>query len=307
MNVITLTLNPALDKSAKVDGISPEDKLKCHTIEYHPGGGGINISRVLKRLGIDSDCVYPAGGDSGHLLSDLLHKEQVHHHAIPVAAFTRENFAVYDTKSNLQYRFGMPGNSISLEELAQIETFIQQNLKDGDILVLSGSLTDNLPSDYYSQLLRKLNQKNIKVVLDTSGKSLKNSLSEKLFLIKPNELELTQLAGKQNLTQEELEDFAMQLVNSGKVENVVVSRGADGAMIACKSGVFYQKNPKVTVKTTIGAGDSMVAGLIYGAINNFDAANMLKWGVACGSAATINFGSGLAQKTDIDFLLKSLS
>jgi 6-phosphofructokinase 2 len=112
MKVITLTLNPALDKSAKVDGIVPEQKLKCHSIQYQPGGGGINVSRVLNRLSVPSNCIFPFGGDCGQHLNELLLHENIKPQSIPIKAWTRENLAVVDTKTGMQYRFGMPGNTL---------------------------------------------------------------------------------------------------------------------------------------------------------------------------------------------------
>ena len=306
MKVVTLTLNPAIDKSAKIEGLKPENKLKCFDIQHQAGGGGINISRVLKRLGVENHCVFPSGGNTGQLLNELLLKENIIVKSIKVDTWTRENFSVFDTNSNLQYRFGMPGNDVSAEKIKEIEDYLSSNLEDGDILILSGSLPENLPSNYYSKLIAQLKNKSIKIVLDTSGPALKNSLEESVFLIKPNQLELKQLANKESLTDKEMEEFATSLVKSGKSQYVVVSLGANGALIVSKEGFQYQKAPEVVVKSTIGAGDSMVAGLIYAFINNESQKNIIKWGVSSGAAATMNEGSNLAQKENIEQLFNSL-
>lgn len=304
MKIITLTINPALDKSAKVDGLIPEQKLKCHSIQYQPGGGGINISRMLKRLGTETTCVFTSGGDTGKYLADLLIKEKIQPKIIPVNVWTRENLSVVDTQSNLQYRFGMLGNELSETELNSIKNLLNDLVNPQDILVLSGSLAPNMPVDYYAQLIKLFANKNVKIIMDTSGPELKEALKENVFLMKPNQKELAQLAGKEFLYTAEQEAIAVELMNSKKAEYVVVSLGARGAFLACRDGVFYKSTPSVKVKSTIGAGDSMVAGLIYGIQNNFPPEKILKWGVACGVATTMSEGTNLGSKENIDTVLK---
>jgi 6-phosphofructokinase 2 len=306
MNIVTLTLNPALDKSAKVDGIIPEQKLKCHSIQYQPGGGGINISRVLNRLKVTTNCVFPFAGNCGQLLNELLLKENINPQSIPIKAWTRENLAVVDTQTKQQYRFGMPGNTLSKAELAEIESTLEKFLEPNAILVLSGGLAEEMPSDYFAKLIRKFSNKNLKIVLDTSGPALKETLNEKVYLMKPNQRELAQLAGIDFLSSSEQEEFALALIKSEKAKYVVVSLGSRGAFMAYKDGIIYQSTPSVSVNSTIGAGDSMVAGLIYSILNNYPPEIMLKWGVACGVAATMSEGTGLAHKDDIDKVLKTL-
>ncbi|MDP3359797.1 MAG: 1-phosphofructokinase family hexose kinase [Lutibacter sp.] len=304
MKIITLTVNPALDKSAKVDGLIPTQKLKCHSIQYQPGGGGINISRMLKRLGTDTTCILTSGGDTGKYLKELLVKETIQPEIIPVKDWTRENLSVVDTQSDLQYRFGMPGNKLSNKELDVIKNLLSEKVNSDDILVLSGSLAENMPADYYAQLIKLFNDKNVKIIVDTSGTALKEALKENVFLIKPNQRELAQLAGKDFLYTAEQEAIATELVKSNKALYVVVSLGARGAFLACDEGVFYKSTPSVKVKSTIGAGDSMVAGLIYGIQNNFPPEKILKWGVACGVATTMSEGTNLGSKENIDKVLE---
>ena len=304
MKIITLTVNPALDKSAKVDGLIPTQKLKCHSIQYQPGGGGINISRVLKRLGTESTCIVPTGGDTGKHLTELLIKETIQPEILNIKDWTRENLSVFDTQSNLQYRFGMPGNELSVTELNSIENLLLKKVDSEDILVLSGSLAENMPVDYYAQLIKLFANKNVKIIIDTSGPALKEALKENVFLMKPNQRELAQLAGKEFLSSAEQETFAMELIKSKKAEFVVVSLGARGAFIASAKGIFYKSTPSVKVKSTIGAGDSMVAGLIYGIQQEFSPENMLKWGVVCGVATTMSEGTDLATNENIDKVLE---
>lgn len=304
MKIITLTVNPALDKSAKIDGLIPTQKLKCHSIQYHAGGGGINVSRLLKNLDTETTCIATSGGDTGKYLTDLLVKQHIEIKVIPVEGWTRENLSVVDTQSGLQYRFGMPGNELGETEMDAIKKLLNEIVEPQDILVLSGSLAPKMPSDFYAQLIKSLADKNLKVVIDTSGEALKEALKEKVYLIKPNQRELAQLAEKEFMYTVEQETFAMELIKSEKAQYVVVSLGARGAFLACDDGVFYKSTPSVKVKSTIGAGDSMVAGLIYGILNEFPPEKILKWGVACGVATTMSEGTALGTKEDIDTVLK---
>lgn len=299
MKVVTLTVNPALDKSAKVEEMTPFDKLECHHITYHPGGGGVNISRVLHRLSIESHCIFPFGGKTGEHLVDLLEEQHVEVYATPISIWTRENFAVFDTSTGLQFRFGMPTETFVEEELISVENLINEQVHENDIFVISGSLPKGLPVDYYSKIIKNLKAKNVKVIVDTSGSVFNEVLKNNLFLIKPNQKELARLAGKETMTKEEQEVFALQMVQNKQAEYVVVSLGKEGAFMAHKDGVEYVAAPKISVKSTIGAGDSMVAGLIYGIIKNENPKNILRWGVACGVSATLSEGSDLAHKKDI--------
>ncbi len=306
MKIITLTINPALDKSAKVDGLVPTQKLKCHSIVYQPGGGGINVSRMLNRLDEKTQCMFTSGGDTGKNLHELLLKEGINPESIAVKSWTRENLSVVDTQTNLQYRFGMPSNGLQNVELAEIKSTLDKRLKNNDILVLSGSLPEKVATDFYATLIKQVSPKHIKIVIDTSGPALTEALKEPVFLVKPNQRELAQLAGKEFLSSTEQEAFALDMVKSGKAQYVVVSLGARGAFMASKEGVVYQSTPSVSVKSTIGAGDSMVAGLIYGIKNNFSVKDILKWGVACGVATTMNEGTNLASKSHVDSVFKMM-
>jgi 6-phosphofructokinase 2 len=306
MNIVTLTLNPAVDKSVKVDGLLAENKLICHSIHYQAGGGGINISRVLKRLSINSTCIFTLGGDNGKFLNQELINSNIKTLPVKIQSWTRENLSVVDTLTNLQYRFGMPGSKLTEKEKTIIIETVSKQLLVGDMLVLSGSLAEDISTNFYAEIIRSLATKKIKIVLDTSGMALTEALKENVFLIKPNQRELAQLAGKEFLDSRKQEEFAKSLVEAGRVNYVIVSLGSKGALIVSKDGINYQTPPSVEVKSTIGAGDSMLAGIIYGLLENESPQNILKWGVACGTAATMQEGTGLAQLDNINAVFKMI-
>lgn len=303
MSVITLTVNPALDKSAKIDQLVPEQKLNCHSIEYQAGGGGVNISRVLEVLKVKNKCLFTSGGDTGLQLKNILLEEKIRFAEIPVGSWTRENLSVVDTQTGLQYRFGMPGNGLTTDEIESINQMIDKEVTENSILVLSGSLSEKMPLDLYVQLIKQVASKKIKIIVDTSGKAMMETIKEKVFLIKPNQQELAQLARKDFLSKKEQEEIAMELVNTNKAIYVVVSLGARGAFLASSEGVIYRNTPSIKVKSTIGAGDRMVAGMIYAIEQNLSPAEILKWGVVCGSATTMTEGTNLATVTDINEVL----
>jgi 6-phosphofructokinase 2 len=304
MDITTLTLNPALDKSAQVDQFVPEQKLKCHSIQYQAGGGGVNISRVLHTLQVKNKCIFTSGGDTGLYLKNLLVKENIDLKTIAVNSWTRENLSIVDTKTELQYRFGMPGNDLNTSDIELIKTELTNEVKDNSILVLSGSLSEKTPSNLYATLLKMLAGKNVKVVIDTSGQALIETLKENVYLVKPNQRELAQLAGKEFLSKNEQEDFAMELINSKKAKLVVVSMGARGAFLASSEGIFYKSAPSVKVKSTVGAGDSMVAGMVYAIQQGLSSEEILKWGVVCGVATTMTEGTNLASQENINKVLE---
>lgn len=306
MKIITLTVNPAVDKSAVIDQLVPEQKLKCEAIQYQAGGGGVNISRVLHTLDVENTCVFTSGGDTGLFLEQLLKEEKLSTLPVPVKSWTRENLSVVDAKTELQYRFGMPGGDLSIEEIENLKSIINKTVENESLFIISGSLSEKMPQDLYVQLIQMLAEKKVKIIIDTSSKALELTLSEPVYLIKPNQKELAKLAGKDFLSKDEQEAFAMDLVNKGRATYVVVSMGARGAFLASADGVFYCSTPSVKVKSTIGAGDSMVGGMVYALQKGLTSKEILKWGIACGVATTMTDGTNLATKENIQKVMKHL-
>lgn len=158
--IVTLTLNPVLDKSVTVAGINPNKKLRCTAPTYDAGGGGINVSRAVKKLGMDSLCIYLAGGPTGEHLKLLLDKAGINQVVIPIKGWTRDNLAVTDTTTNLQYRFGVPGPNVEKEEWETLLNKLEEKLEEGDYLVASGKLPPGMPDDFYVQVAEVAKRKN---------------------------------------------------------------------------------------------------------------------------------------------------
>lgn len=302
--ILTITLNPAVDKSTAIDSLKPDKKLRCETPVYEPGGGGINVSRGLVRLGLPTTAFFTSGGAAGKRLESLLEKEGVAGLPFSVKSETRENFMVVATNGNDQYRFGMPGSEVATGEVEGILKAI-----DGctpEIAVISGSLPPGMEPQHMRAIIKNLKDKGAKVIIDTSGEALEESLKEGVYLVKPNLGELAKLTGKEELGNDDADDAARELVASGRAEIVVVSMGPQGAYLITKDKTYHVNAPQVKKRTTVGAGDSMVAGIVSMLANGGDELAMARMGVACGSAATMSTGTGLFKKEDAERLYRWL-
>lgn len=305
MKIVTLTLSPALDKSTSIQTLEPESKLRCDWPLYQPGGGGINVARVIRRLGGEAIAVFAAGGPTGAFLTNLLQDEGIPNQPIPTEGWTRENLTVFVKSIQRQYRFVMPGADIQVSECNAFLEYVKQ--ESPNWIIASGSLPKGTPEDFFAQLSVIAKARHARLIVDTSGVALKKALDTGVYLLKPNLRELGELTGKGEIHQEDQESAALGLIESGKCEIVVVSLGARGAMLASKAGIYHVTPPTVMVKSTVGAGDSMVAGLVWGLSQGWSHDQVLKYGVACGTATTMNVGTELCHKHDIENIFKILN
>ena len=302
--IVTLTINPSLDKSTHFSGLIAEQKMRCEKPRYDAGGGGINVSKAISKLGGSSTCVFTSGGSAGEMLEDLIQKEKLEKIAIKTKNWTRENFIAFDNVTKAQYRFGFPGNAFSEEEKDKILQTIKE-LKT-DYLVISGSLNEGLPTDFYQKIAEIAKSFGAKVIVDTSGEALLKILETGVYLIKPNIGELAKLIGVERLELNEVEKAAKNLIEKGSAEIVVVSLGADGAILVSKDETHLVKAPKAEKKSTVGAGDSMVGGMVWALSQNKTLKEVIQLGVCCGTAATMNEGTQLFNVEDVMRLLKEI-
>jgi 6-phosphofructokinase 2 len=297
--IITLTLNPAIDKSTSIESLVPEKKIKCNQPKFEPGGGGINVSRAIQQIGGTSTALYLSGGYSGAFFNNLLLEEKINIHPINCKGHTRENLIVFDQSTGKQYRFGMPGPKIENNEWEALLKIIE-NTDDIDYLVASGSIPDGVPVDIFNKISKIAQTKGFKFIADTSGPALEKALHEGLFLIKPNLNELSSLVSKKDLTIEEVPAVAKEFIQKGKCQYMVVSLGAQGAMLITENECIQMTPPKVNSISTVGAGDSMVAGITFSLSEGKNIHDAVKYGIACGTAATLNSGTELCHKKDAD-------
>lgn len=305
--IVTLTMNPTIDKSATVKQIIADQKLRCNPPRYEPGGGGINVSRAIKRLAGQSMALYPAGGAIGHMLQDLLDQEELNHRPLPIKNQTRQNFTAFEESSERQFRFGMPGPQLeaaewqrSLDELSSLEP-------EPDYIIASGSLPPGVPADFYARLARLGRDRGCRVVVDTKGEALRQAADAGVYLLKPNLRELNQLAERELKDEAEREAVAKELVERGNNELVVISLGAAGALLVSPDGTERVRAPTVPIRSKIGAGDSTVAGIILALARGRPLSEAVRYGVAAGAAAVMTPGTELCGVEDTDELYEEIS
>ncbi len=304
-SILTVTLNPCIDKSSAVDKLVPESKLRCSEVVNEAGGGGINVSKALKKLSMESVALFPAGGHNGNMLRDLLSKDAIDFRSVDTAVETRENWIVLETETNNQFRFTFPGKAVEEKTIRtlidEIRSFAPQ------YVIASGSLPPGLPDHFYGLIIKTARSVGAKCIVDTSGNALQAMENKGAYLIKPNRNELTRMLNRDQLAEEEVDDAARQVVENGYAEIVVVSMGAKGAWLVTAEEKYFVEAPAVEKKSTVGAGDSMVAGIVYALHRNASLKEALRYGVACGSAATMNEGTQLFREEDVQLLLKQMS
>lgn len=294
--IITVTLNPCIDKSSVVPVLKPESKLRCTDVVHEPGGGGINVTKALKRLQTESVALFPAGGHNGAMLQSLLKKEGLNYHAVDTHVETRENWIVLEEKDNQQFRFTFPGQQV--EEAAVIELIDEIKAFAPSFVVASGSLPPGLPDYFYGLVVKVSNSVGAKCIVDTSGPALQALKGKHAFLIKPNINELSKMLNIKTIPDKEIDDAARQAVKDGFAELIVVSMGPVGAWLVSRTEKHFVAAPPVDKNSTVGAGDSMVAGITFKLQKGASLEEALQFGVACGSAATMGHGTQLFKQSD---------
>lgn len=294
---VTLTLNPALDLSAEVDHLAPAHKLRCRAERRQPGGGGINVARVLSRLGADAVAVFSVAGITGQLLDQLLAAEGVAGVMVPVAGETRENITIDEKNSGQQYRFVFEGPPASPAEteaclVATAGLFARDNW-----LVASGSLAPGMPDDTYLRLGHRALAAGVRFVLDASGPAMLKALPT-LYLLKVSESELEHCIGAPMADRDRCIAGARLLLDSGP-KLVVVTRGDKGALLVSRDFVLEAQAPAIKPRSTVGAGDSFLAALVWELSRGRLPAQALATAVAAGSAALLQPGTELAHADDI--------
>ena len=301
-SIVTLTLNPAIDTSGEIERLVPGHKLRCSMGKRDPGGGGINVARVLRRLGMESLAVFPSGGTMGEFLTQLVCNEGLSHLVTKIAGETRENLTVHDRASGNQYRFVFAGPCISPPELEACCETALSHLAPSSWLIASGSLPAGAPDDTYAQLARRAAALGARFVLDTSGAALRCAMKERIYLLKASEQELAQASGE-NVTDRASCIVAAQALIAHGPETVAVSRGDQGALYVGSDFVLSAAAPTITLASTVGAGDSFLAALVWQLVQEASPNQALQWAIAAGSAALLSPGTELCHLSDIQRLL----
>lgn len=301
--IVTVTPNPALDSATDVGQVVIDRKLRCSAPTRYPGGGGINVSRAIKELGGESCALWTRGGAIGGLLETLLVREGIEHVPVPVGDTTRENVLVYDRSAEGFYRFGMPGPELDADESHRLVEAVRDAEPPPAYVVASGSLPRGEASEVYVELARACRERGWRLVLDTQPSDLEHVLdAEPVYLIKPNYREFGELVGAADFEDEQIVHEARALIDAGTVEVVVVSLGSAGAQLVTARESRHVPAPTVPVDSRIGAGDSMVGGLVLRLAQGADLLDAVRFGVASAAAAVMTPGTELCRREDAERL-----
>ena len=304
-DILTLTMNPALDVLTSIDKVSDTHKMRCGPTLKHPGGGGVNVARVLHRLGANCVAAYLAGGVTGERHHKLMSAEKVRCHVMPIAEETRESFTAHETSSGNDFRFVLPGPQISAAEVEACFDYVAQHLPK-QFLVISGGIAPGVPDNFYARLTALAKQHGVRVVLDANGPALSEALNVGVYLFKPSLRELRDLTGQALADEASQITAAQQLIQSGHAQVVAISLGAEGAMVVSATEHWRARAIQVNVQTTVGAGDSFVAGMVWALARGDTLLKAFQYGMASGAAALLAPGTSLSQAQDIHRLVPQL-
>ena len=302
---LTLTPNPALDLATATARVEPTHKLRCGSLQRYPGGGGINVARVLHRLGHAVQAWHLSGGLAGAQLAQRLAAEGVPERCLPIAGETRENLSVVEQGTGQEYRFVLPGPHLATAEWQACLDAVAQQATPARWIVASGSLPPGVPDDFYARLARIARQQGSRMVLDSSGPALAAALEEGVYLVKPSLREMRELTGLPLANAPQWQAAVQNLVHQHKAQVVALSVGAQGAVLATSGGVWQAPALPVQATTgTTGAGDCFLAVLLSALERGESAPTALRWGLAGGAAALLAPGTSLARAVDVRRLLE---
>lgn len=295
--VLCLSINPAIDVSCDAEQVRPTVKIRTFNQIHHPGGCGVNVARVIGTLGGRPELVYLAGGATGALLSDSLDMLPIAQHRVEASAATRISYTVHERAQGQEYRFVPESAAVTMDELETVLDIVER--LPFDYMVASGSLPKGAPGDIYARLARIATGKGARIILDSSGVALKEALDAGgIYLAKPNLTELEQLVGHP-LDRDGASEEALQLVRAGKLDNIVVSMGEDGALLANAETVIDVAAPQPVVRSTVGAGDSFVGAITFALASGIEMTEAFHFAVAAGSAAVMTPGTELCHREDV--------
>jgi len=298
-DILTITMNPAVDITTSTVTIAPTHKIRCGVSHRHPGGGGINVARVVQRLGGDCAALFPVGGSSGEVLKRLLDDENISCLRVPISGETRESFSVKESSTGNEYRFVLPGPDMAPDEWQACLDLVVSLQPAPRFVVASGSLPPGVPSDFYARLAKLVQSNGGKLILDTSGPALAAALAEGVYLVKPSLRELRELMGQALETQAQWREAAQALIDRGQAQVVVLSLGEGGAWLVTSSDSCFAPGLPLQVVSTIGAGDSFVGGMVWALWRGLPVRESFRYGVAAASAAVLSVGTGLCSEADV--------
>ena len=304
--IVTFTVNPALDVSTSAERIVSNDKLRCGPTRLDPGGGGMNVARVISSLGGQAHAVYLAGSSTGDAYEELVKEEALDAYRVSIAGMTRESFTVDEISTGGQYRFVLQGPMVTEPEWQESLKVLEASISSGSYVVASGSLAPGVPDDFYARIARIARQKGARSVVDASGEALAAALAEGVFMVKPSRDEMDELVGTAPGGRGHQIQAASELIERGSAELVALTLGEEGAILISATGIKRLPVPQVPVKSTVGAGDSFLGGFVLRLAQGCSQHAALCTAVAAGTATSMNPATMLCTKTDVERLEKEL-
>lgn len=305
-SIVTVTLNPALDRTLSVPQLLPGAMNRARLVRQDWGGKGINVSRALRALGVTSRISGLIGGVTGELLKNRLTAEGFEVSFVSVSGETRQNITLRDDASGLYTKLNEPGPTISGQDEASVAAFIEQTARPGDIWVFSGSLPAGASPDLYARLIGSVQERNAQAILDTSGAALRLGTAARPMVIKPNSEEAAEALGVA-LDDDEAHAAAALALHTRGVRYVLLTRGAQGALLAGDGEVCRATPPQIDALSSVGAGDASLAGLLWGLVEGYSLADMARCAVACGAAAALQEGTGIGSRALVDDIYERVS
>jgi 6-phosphofructokinase 2 len=296
--IVTLTLNPAIDVACEAERVFPQHKVRTSNETHDPGGGGVNVARVVHELGGNTCAIVLTGGVTGRHLVELLEGAGIPCRAVPIIGPTRISLTVQEHATGHEYRFVPEGPLFSPAELAAAEQAVAA--EPADWLVASGSLPRGAGTDFYAHVARHHRT----VAVDTSGEALRAVLGHGVALIKPSLGEFEALVGRKLPTEAAQNEAATALVRSGAVQRIAVSLGAEGGLLASADGLWRRPAITVPVRGSVGAGDSFLAALVLALARGDHPPDALAWAIAAGAAAVMQTGTAHPSRADIEALYR---
>ncbi len=302
--IVTLTLNPAVDIACETERVRPTHKIRTKSEHVDPGGGGVNVARVVHELGGDVLALTLTGGVTGRFLDELLDGIGVPRHSIPIGGRTRISLNVHESTTSLEYRFVPEGPEVAEREWQAVLGWLET--VEAEWVVASGSLPRGVPEDFYARAAAIASRRRQFFALDTSGSALRAALNHGLALVKPSLGEFEALVGRALPDGDSQASEAVALARSGAAEEVVVTLGRDGALLATAEEVIRLPGLPVAERSAAGAGDSFMAALIWAFSRGFGRREALSWGIAAGSAAVTSRGTAHVTRAEIAELRRRL-
>lgn len=301
--ILTVTLNPALDLSTSVERMLANRKLRCTGAVLDPGGGGVNVSRIIRRFGGKSTAFVALGGPTGRTLLELMAREGLQVVEFPIAGHTRQNVTVDEIAHKRQYRLVLQGPRWSGKEVQTALARIERLAADHEYVVATGSLPPGVPDDFYARLARIVRRQGGRLILDTSGPPLRKALQAGVHLVKPNHIEFRDMAGARRSDWKTMARVGRRLQERGQAEVMIVTRGALGALAILPpddphGGAWRLQAPRGRVVSMVGAGDSLIGATVLAIARGKPLLEASRLGVAAASAAVRTPGTELAGRAE---------